>query len=382
MNKKWNLQKNTLFPSVNYTELRKNSDIENIFVDYVKIAYKNTSLFCEKYAKLFISDNSDTWLYEFEWYTFSINHFRANLWPWFKLFVSYNNIPVEFCTIIKYTKGLKSLDGKIKYTVEFKWQYFRLETMWYFEKWFYTKFLEDTFEWEDWNIIRVDRTIDFMQKKSSSDKQLYIISPLQLLGKSWIRDNATSHQYQKWKAMKTFWNGWENLEKVDYWNWYYGSRKGKRVMLRVYDKQKDIGRNTWKWKELLYIDYLKMKRVIRVEFECQTRFCYWYKVSTFDKLLEKCDSVFHLSENEWKGATCYEYKLKDNVINFDDQSPDFCSRYIDSFSQHWYTIFENDINPYNVITQWILERTESQLVPYAKNKLKDFLRETGDWLED
>lgn len=382
MNKKWNLQKNTLFPSVNYTELRKNSDIENKFIDYLKISYSRESLFCDRYISLLVSDNSDNSLFEFDWYTFSINRFKANLGPWFKLFVSYNNIPVEFCTIIRYEKWLKCLDGKIKYSCEFKWQYFRLETLWYFDKWFYKQFLEYAFEGEDGRIVRVDRTIDFMQKNTSSDKKLYIVSPLQLLWKTWIRDNATSHQFQKWKAIKTFWNGWENLEKIDYWNWYYGSRKWKRVMLRVYDKQKDISRNTWKWKELLYLDYLKMKRVVRVEFECQTKFCYWYNISTLDKLIEKCDSVFHLSENEWKGSTCYEYKAKDNVIDLENQSEKFKIRYFDSFSQHWYTIFENNINPFNVLSQWIIERTESQFVPYTKNKLKDFLRETDDWLSD
>lgn len=381
MNKKWNLQKNTLFPSINYTEFRNNSDCENRFIDYLKVAFSRASLVVEKYINLLVSDNSDNSLLEFQWYNLSINTFRGNLWRGVKFFVSYNSIPVELCTIIKYEKGLDSLHGKIRYSCEFKWQYFRLETLGFFEKWFYKDFMNYVFEWEDGNIVRIDRTIDFMQYNSSKDKKLYIISPLQLLWKSWIRDNAITHWYQKWKAMKTFWNWWENLEKVDYWNRYYGSRKWKRVMLRVYDKQKDISRNTWKWKELLYIDYMKMKRVVRVEFECMTKFCYWYKVSTLLDLLEKCDSVFHLSDNEWKGATCYEYKARENVVNFDDLSEDFKLRYFQSLWIHWYTIFENNINPYVILNNEILNRTEKQFIPYTKNKIKDFLREATDSID-
>ena len=381
MNKKWNLQKNTLFPSVNYTELQKNSDYENKFVDYLKIAYERTSLVVERYLWLLVSDNSDNSLFEFEGFVFSINSFQANLWRWIKLFVSYNNISVEVCTIIKYEKGLERVKENIKYTCEFKWQFYRLETIGVFDKLFYKRLLDYLFEWEDGRIVRIDRTIDFMQKKTSTDKQLYIISPLQLLWKSGIRDNATGHWYQKGKAMKTFWNGWENLEKVDYWNWYYWSRKWKRVMLRVYDKQKDIMRNTGKWKELLYIDYLKMKKVVRVEFECQTRFCYWYNISTLDKLIEKCDSVFHLSENEWKGATCYDYKTSQNIIDLWEKSEKFKSRYFDSFCLHWYTIFENDINCFHLLKNAIIdnyqnEKEKVQFVSQTKNKIKQYLERT------
>lgn len=389
MNRKWNLQKNTLFPSIDYSELRKNSDYENKFIDYLKIAYSHPSLWVERYLWLLKSDNSDNAYFEFKGHNISINSFQWNLGRGLKLFVNYNNIPVELCTIIKYEKGLKSIQWKILYSIEFKGQFYRLMAMNFFYALFPLEFCETIFEGEDGRIVRVDRTIDFMQKKTSKDKQLYIISPIQLLWKTGIRDNAISHWYMKGKAVKVYWNWWENLEKVDYWNRYYGSRKWKRVMLRVYDKIKDLSRNTWKWKELLYIDYMKMKKVVRVEFECQTRFCFGYTLRTLPKLLEKCDSVFHLSSNEWKGATCYEYKERENVIDLNNQSEYFKLRYFDSFVQHWFTIRENKINCFEVLIDWLYEKYDfidlkekSQLLPLVMEEIWKELDKSKEYLKN
>lgn len=379
MNKKWNLQKNTLFPTVNYYELTMNSDCYKLFVDYLKVSYNDKSIILDHYKNLLVSENSDNSLLELNWIVISVNSFYWKFGFGLRFTVSYNSIPVELCTVQFMEKWF---NDKVLYTIEFKWQYFRLEDIWYFEKWFFKKVCKYFFGSSVWNITRIDRTIDFIQKKDSSSKNLYIVSPIQFLGRSWIRDNWNCNLIQKWKAVKAYSKqGREKLEKIDFWNWYYGSRKWKRVYFRMYDKKKDLSQSTWKWKELLYLDYMWYKKVVRCEFECLYRFCFGYTLDTLDKLIEKCDSVFHLSDNEWKGATCYEYKHSENVIDLNRKSEYFKLRYFDNFWQHWFTIFENDINPYLILNEQIKNRTESQFLPYTKIKIKDFLREASDSID-
>lgn len=124
-------------------------------------------------------------------------------------------------------------------------------------------------------------------------------------------------------------------------------------MLRVYDKLKDLRKETWKWKELLYIDYLKNTKVIRVEFECMQRFCHWFTLKTLNDLLEKCDTIFHFNDKKRYWATCYEYKHSENIIDLSVKNEEFKVKYFENFWQHWYTIFENDINPYLLLNEQI-----------------------------
>ena len=383
MNKSWNLQKNTLFPVVDYSELVNNSDSYKVLIDYLKIAFSKQSVFVESYLKLLVSENSDYSNYTFKWYVLSISRFNWKTGPGLTFYVSYNSIPVELCTICRIDKAIA--DGgswyKTLYTCEFKGQYFRLETIGFFDSWFWKDFVSLVFNNENGRITRLDRTVDFFQKEEDKNKKLYIVSPLQFFTKSGIRSNSSIRSLQNWKALKVSANWWTHLEKVDYWNWYYWSRKGKRVYFRMYDKLKDLNQSTWKGKELLYIDYLKHKKVIRVEFECLYKFCYWFTIKSIDLLLEKCDAVFHISSSEWKGKTCYEYKASDNVIDFSSKHTDFVARYFENFGQHWYTIFENNINPFVLLNDQIIKRTESQFIPYAKNKIKDFLREATDSID-
>lgn len=385
MNKLWNLQKNTLFPSVNYTELKKNSDSYKLFVDYLKLWFQKESVVIDSYLKLLVSENSDMSILEFKWYTISVNSFRGRFWLWLRFSVSYNSISVELCTV-QFIRCFVNDNCATKYVCEFKWQYFRLETMWYFEQWFYKVFCDYLFNKEDGAILRIDRTCDFFLKEHTDSKNLYLVSPFQLLWKNGIRANTNTRIFGKWKELKALLNAWNGLEKKDSPNWYYGSRNGKRVMLRVYDKLKDLRKETGKWKELLYIDYLKNEKIIRVEFECMQRFCMknnWisYLLSELNELLEKCDSVFHFNEKERYGATCYEYKAIENVIDLSSKSQSFQLKYFDNFWQHWYTIFENNVNPYVILNEQILDRTEKQFIPYTKNRIKDFLREATDSID-
>lgn len=377
--------KNNLFPVIDYSELYKNSDSYNLLVDYVKIAFNNESLFIEHYLKLLVSENSDYAIYDFDWYQFSVSRFNGRFGAGLKFYVSYNSIPVELCTIEKIERTFSSsLNGQNQtlYTCEFKGQYFRLESVGYFDKDFWKKFVLFAFNNENGRITRVDRTIDFIQKEKSLKKSLYIVSPLQFFTKSWIRSNACVDSLQKWKSFKISNNWWQNLEKIDYWNWYYGSRKWKRVYFRMYDKLKDLNQSTWKWKELLYLDYLKYQKVVRVEFECLYKFCYWFTINTFESLLEKCDSVFHISNVDWKWKTCYEFKYNENVIDLHNNEMRKI-RYLDNFGQHWFTIFENNFNPYIILNNQIISRTEKQFIPYAKDKIKTYINDALnniDWL--
>lgn len=370
--------KNNLFPVVDYSELFKNSDSYNLLVDYLTLAFSNDSIFIEHYLKLLVSENSDYAIYDFKGYQFSVSRFNGRFGAGLKFYVSYNSIPVEFCTIQKIEKWFHTSvsDGhnKTLYTCEFKGQYFRLESIGYFDKNLWKDFVYLAFNKENGRITRLDRTIDFFQKNKSSKKWLYIVSPLQFFTKSGIRSNVSIDSRQKWKSFKVSNNGWENLEKIDYGNWYYGSRKGKRVYFRMYDKLKDLNQSTGKWKELLYFDYLKCQKVVRVEFECLYRFCYWYTIKTFNELLEKCDSVFHISNVDWKWKTCYEFKHSENVIDL-KHNENRKVRYIENFGQHWYTIFENSFNCYSILNEQILKRSESQFIPYTKNKIKEFLND-------
>lgn len=385
MNKKWNLQKNTLFRQLDYSELKKNSDSYKLLIDYLKLWYQRESIIIESYLKLLVSENSDNSLLEFKWYTISINSFKGRFGLWLRFTVSYNSIPVELCTVqtIRCSVNDKCLT---KYICEFKWQYFRLETMWYFDKWFYNVFCNYLFCGEIWHILRLDRTCDFFLKEKTKHKNLYLVSPFQLLWQDWIRANTWTKIFWKWKELKALISPWNSIEKIDSPNWYYGSRLWKRVMLRVYDKLKDLRKDTGKWKELLYIDYLKCAKVIRVEYECMQKFCMKkngenYMITELNDLLEKCDSVFWFNDNERYGATCYNYVAKDNVIDFDKKTKSFQLRYFENFWQHWFTIFENNINPYVILNDEILKRQESQFISYAKNKIKDFLREANDSLD-
>lgn len=381
MNKKWNLQKNTLFPSVDYSELKKNSDSYKLFIDYLKLWYRKESVLIEKYLKLLVSENSDTSLLEYMWYVISIRSFYWKLGRWLIFSVSYNSISVELCEVQKVERFFWS-QSYTKYTVDMKGQYFRLEEMWYFDKWFYKSFCDYLFNNENPNILRIDRTCDFFLKESTKEKKLYLIWPLFLLWKDWIRANTDTKTIGKWKEFLELFNPNQITEKKDAVNWYYGNRKWKRVMLRVYNKLKDLKKDTWKWKELLYIDYLKNEKVIRVEFECMYKFCYWYTLENLSELIEKCDSVFHFSEVPRKGATCYEYKASENVIDLSHKEDDFIIKYFENFWQHWYTIFENNIDCYSLLNKQILKRTESGLIPYTKKRIKEFLNNALKSLND
>lgn len=369
--------KNNLFPIVDYSELFKNSDSYNLLVDYLTLAFSNESLFIEHYLKLLVSENSDYSIYDFKGYQLSVSRFKGRFGAGLKFYVSYNSIPVEFCTIQKIELWFASKNtwiNKTLYTCEFKGQYFRLEAIWYLDKDLWKDFVSVAFNGENARITRLDRTIDFFQKKKHTKNNLYIVSPLQFFTKSGIRSNVSIDSRQKWKSFKVSKNGWENLEKVDYWNRYYWSRKWKRVYFRMYDKLKDLNQSTWKWKELLYLDYLKCQKVVRVEFECLYRFCYWFTIKTFEALLEKCDSVFHISNVNWQWKTCYEFKHSENVIDL--YKNEFRKvRYIENFGQHWYTIFENSFNCYSILSDQILKRSETQFIPFTKNKIKEFLND-------
>lgn len=380
MNKTWTLQKNTLFPSIDYSELKKNSDSYKLFIDYLKLWYLKESLIIESYLNLLVSENSDISLLEYKWYVINIRSFVWKLGRWLTFYVSYNSIPVELCTVQKIERGFW-LKTDTNYTLEYKWQYFRLEESGYFDKWFYKTFSDYLFNWENPDIIRIDRTCDFFLKENTKDKKLYLVNPLLLLWKDWIRANTDTKAMWKWKELLNLANPKQNKEKIDCINWYYWNRKWKRVMLRVYDKLKDLRKETWKWKELLYIDYLKNTKVIRVEFECMQRFCHWFTLKTLNDLLEKCDTIFHFNDKKRYGATCYEYKHSENIIDLSAKNEDFKVKYFENFWQHWYTIFENDINPYLLLNEQIKKRTESQLLPYTKNKIKDFLREASDSID-
>ena len=381
MNKKWNSQKNTLFPSVDYSELKKNSDSYKLFIDYLKLWYKKESLFIEKYLKLLVSENSDTSILEFDWYTITFRSFYWKTWRWLLFTVSYNSIPVELCEVQKVERFFWK-NSYTKYTIEFKWQYFRLEEMWYFDKWFYKKFSDYLFNSENPNILRVDRTCDFFLKNITKEKKLYLVGPLLLLWKDWIRANTDTKTMWKWKELLELFNPNQSKTRQDTVNRYYWNRKWKRVMLRVYDKLKDLKKETWKWKELLFIDYLKNDKIIRVEFECMYRFCYWYTLETLSELLEKCDSVFHFNDVPRKWSTCYEYKASENIIDLNHKDKEFKIKYFENFWQHWYTIFENNINCYWVLTEHIIKRTESGLIPYSKKRIKQFLNETLNSIND
>lgn len=131
------------------------------------------SLIIESYLNLLVSENSDISLLEYKWYVINIRSFVWKLGRWLTFYVSYNSIPVELCTVQKIERGFW-LKADTNYTVEYKWQYFRLEESGYFDKWFYKTFSDYLFNWENPDIIRIDRICDFFLKENTKDKN-YIL---------------------------------------------------------------------------------------------------------------------------------------------------------------------------------------------------------------
>lgn len=154
---------------------------------------------------------------------------------------------------------------------------------------------------------------------------------------------------QKWASFH--WNTWE-LET--YYIWEYQKKLNKWLLIRIYDKVKDIKKKN---KQKLYSDYLNQENLTRIELEFRndiTKFVDLnslldrsYIFNLLIKYIEKHTKIFDRVKTE----DVKKLKRLNKKIDLDKLKIDkvLNQRYYSSFIWYWYKIKEIWLCPINIL---------------------------------
>ncbi len=166
------------------------------------------------------------------------------------------------------------------------------------------------------------------------------------------------HLEQKWA--KYFWNKWE-LET--YYIWEYTKRLNKRILIRIYDKIKDIKQ---KQKQSLFWEYLFEDNITRIELEFRSELLRYlnihqlldrsYIYDLFTSYINKHTNIFDNIRD--KNITKLKYLNKKIDLEELQHNQVLKERYIRSFLWYSKNILELWCCPVDILFQeWIISQT-------------------------
>lgn len=174
---------------------------------------------------------------------------------------------------------------------------------------------------------------------------------------------------QKWA--KYFWSKWE-LET--YYIWEYKKRDNRRLLIRIYDKIKDIKQKN---KQAIYWEYLSEDNITRIEIEFRTELLRYLKIhqlldrsyifNLFTSYINKHTNIF----DKIKDDNITKLKYLNKKIDLEELSHNqvLKERYIRSFLWYSKNILEIWSCPVDILFQeWIISQTTKQDIEWWMKK--------------
>lgn len=210
---------------------------------------------------------------------------------------------------------------------------------------------------ENSKISRLDYAIDFIQEKA--EKSPIWISQKIFKYRAWTRPK-NSDKYTIKEVDKDWWiknYSWETI--------YNGSRDSRNLLIRCYDKLKEIG---WK-KNFLYADYNEFNNVIRLEFELLTKFI---QNRNINQVWEVENKIYQLLFWNYTGRI-YQPTREVKIENWD---PIKKKRFTYDTVKDLFKLANNKVWIFEELV-WYMEENVSdfQILPdEEKKKIKDFAK--------
>lgn len=304
----------TVLNSIKIKENLKNFDKIDFGCDFLTLSYTDSIHYFNELMFWIDNDNSNFWVLNICWHSFSYNRLVTWNWIWLTFIVDYNWIPTPIFQYVKFDKHNRELLWKsAKITIY--GAYFRLQAIWEFD---YKELLNyiKSISWEDPVITRYDFRIDYF----SFNKE--VCTP-------WITDILW---YIHSQSNIVTWKQWWKL--ID---WRVWSPNSWKYIIRYYDKKIDTNK---KDKRFLYTDYLDYKSVHRLEIEFGRNFCREYSLSDLSWLERKVINVLWLGSTIFDSNLFYQYNSNSEITL--DNATNFIKRYnnlSDKLFKAWYSPF-------------------------------------------
>lgn len=309
---KWNKNNSSLgsFPILkwadNFTEVW-------FWCDYLRLCFHEDIEKFRYYIELLDFDNSNTWFFNFWWVDYTYYKEKTPIWISLKFLVSYSwvSIPVyEWLCFDKNTRDFTWYYWKF----DVYGAYFRLVELQYFKKLDFAKFIKN-FSKDDPNITRYDFRIDYFNKFN----YISIPEPKNII-KIHSQSKVDIH--------------YMNFTPT---NWGVWSKNTWRYYLRYYDKKLDTN-SKWKW--ILYSDYLCYESVHRLEYQLESAYCRWFKLSNLIKLEDKIYTSLKIDKLfNWCNFYSYDVSKEINSYNKWRHIQRFRNQ-VNKFVNAWYNSFQ------------------------------------------
>ena len=326
--------------------------------DYLQLSVKEELDF-EGFFELLDNDNSS--IAHIEWenhvYTLSIDFSKKH--RSILISVAVEDISFPIMKISQFNKWGWCISTM--YSIHVLWTAFRLIEIWSItclDDMISDVFIDDIEAVTSANITRIDYKFDlFYKNKTMIPKHKTLIEARKWTSRSKYsmdKEDLAIHQ----ETIDTIMNWWEityHQTREDYddetcnW-WSIWKRNTKTLRVRCYEKLIDC---VAKGKFWLYDDYFQFQSVYRLEWEFRNYFCknedwLFYKLKDLESLIDKCRGRFSV----WKHKSSYLYYPKGLSM----KSSESIKRYVKSFQNRWYNLYENNMNATHLHIEWLLER--------------------------
>lgn len=280
--------------------------------DYLRLCFFNSIDKFEYWLDNLDFDNSNIWYYNFWDIDLTYQKIKVSLWSALHFSVSYSWVSVPVFQYVRFNKQTSDITWYIgKFDVYSS--YYRLQELWFFTKNYFWNFIRALTN-EDPSITRYDFRIDFFNNFVRVD----IPTPESLLS---IHVQSKVEVFKQWKELT---------------NWSVWSKDSGRYLIRLYNKKLDTNK---KWKWILFSDYLCYESVHRLEYQFESSFCRWFRLSDLIKLEDKIYTSLNL-HNNFEGCLFYKYDFSKEINAYNKWS--HIQRFrnqADKFVKAWYNPF-------------------------------------------